>query len=485
MRKLIEILSNIGTTKEQSPSERRLIHIVNQASVAAILFCIVFLIANYYSGAYDAIAPSIFSIVLFAIVPFFNQSKQHSAAKSLFVGIALVLTTISVAVSELNTNMYHYFVIVFAAMLVFFPKKSSLKIILTVNLSCMGVSILVSYLGLLPKISLLNPLVLGVVNILILLSVVYILVSTLMKENYLFEKRTIQLLKNINERNFELSDEKTKFETTTEVLIETNAHLHEEVIQREMVEKSLRESNRTLQQFTYVASHDMKEPLRTIGSFSKLLERRVVDKLDEREREYLDFITNGVNRMSVLVDDLLEYAPLSNPVTFEKVDLNNTLELIKHSLINLLERKNGVIEIAQLPSLSANKSQLSQLFQNLISNGLKFNNKENPQIRIICQEQETDYLFSVADNGIGIPKAYQEKIWDLFQRLNNREEFEGSGIGLAIAQKVVTNHQGRIWVESKENEGTTFYFTISKNLSTPSKEVSKLTDLVVKETAHN
>ncbi len=485
MRKLIEIISNIGTTREQSPSERRLIHIVNQASVAAILFSIVFLIANYYSEAYDTIIPSLFAIALFAIVPFLNHYKRHSVAKSLFVGLALFLTTISVAVSELDTNMYHYFVIVFSAMLVFFPKRSSLKIILTVNLSCMGGSILVSYFGILPKLTLINPLVLGVVNILILLSVVYVLVSTLMKENYLFEKKTVQLLKNINERNLELSDEKTKFETTTEVLIETNAHLHEEMIQREKVEKSLRESNRTLQQFTYVASHDMKEPLRTIGSFSKLLERRVVDKLDEREREYLDFITNGVNRMSILVDDLLEYAPLSNPVTFEQVDLNNTLELIKHSLINLLERKNGVIEIAQLPSLSANKSQLSQLFQNLISNGIKFNNKANPQIRITCQEQETDYLFSVADNGIGIPKAYQEKIWDLFQRLNNREEFEGSGIGLAIAQKVVTNHQGRIWVESKENEGTTFHFTISKNLITPSKEVSELTDLVVKETAHN
>lgn len=485
MRQLIEIISKIGTTKEHTPSERRMIHIVNQASVAAILFSFIFLVANLYSGFNDSIIFSGLVIALFTLVPFFNYRKKHLIAKKLFVSIGMAATVIIVAMSELNTHTYYFFACVFAAMLMFFPKKRDLKIILTINVLCMSSSMLISYFNLLPKLSLLNPLALGIMNVLLLMLVIFFLVDTIMKENYLFEKKTSQLLANINERNLELSAEKESGETTAEVLIETNAHLHQEMIEREKVEKSLRESNHTLQQFTYIASHDMKEPLRTIGSFSNLLARRVAGKLDEREREYLDFITNGVNRMSILVDDLLKYAPLSNPVTFEKVDLNNTLELIKHSLINLLERKNGKIEVEQLPELYVNRSQLNQLFQNLISNGLKFNNKENPQIQITCKEQESDYLFSVSDNGIGIPEDYQEKIWLLFQRLNNREQFEGSGIGLAIAQKVVTNHQGRIWVESKPEQGTTFHFTISKKLCPPSLEVRELTDLVIKETTHN
>jgi len=437
MKQIIDFFSKIGTIPEHSPSEKRMIHMVNLASIAAISFSILFIAINLYSGVYDTIIPSVFVITLFAFVPFFNYRQKYLLAKKLFISIGLFATTIAVCISEINTNMYYYFATVFAAMLTFFPQKNNLKWILGANFLCMSSSMLVSYFGLLPKLNFLNPLSLGIINILLLMLVVYFLVSTLMKENQLFEQKTAKLLENINE-----------VETTAEVLIETNAHLHQEVIEREKVERSLRASNHTLQQFTYVASHDLKEPLRTVGSFAGLLARKLSDKLDEREQEYLDFITNGVSRMSILVDDLLKYAPLNNPVTFEKVNLKNTIDAIKHSLINLLERKNGVIEIDEMPVIDANRSQLSQLFQNLISNGLKFNSKERPIIKITCEEQDEAYLFSVSDNGIGIPKEHQEKIWMLFQRLHNREQFEGSGIGLAVAQKVVNNHQGKIWVKS-------------------------------------
>ncbi len=485
MRRFFELFSNIGTKKEHSPSEKRVINMVNQASVIAIFFSVIFIIINAYSGSYDVIIPSLIVIFLFSLVPFFNHQKQYSTAKKLFVGFGLFATTVAVAISELETNMYFYFATVFAAMLLFFPDKKYLKKIIMVIFVSMSSSMSISYFGLLPKLSLLNPLALGIINILLFMFVMYILISTLTSANQTFERKSIELLENINERNLELKAEKKKVETTAEVLIETNANLHQEVIEREKVERSLRESNHTLQQFTYVASHDLKEPLRTIGSFANLLVRKLKGNLDEREQEYLHFITDGVSRMSVLVDDLLKYATLNNSRDFEQVDLNNTLEVIKHSLINLLDRKNGDIEFGLMPKLYANRSQLNQLFQNLISNGLKFNTNPSPKIRIKCQEQESEYLFSVSDNGIGIPKDYQEKIWVIFQRLHSRDKFEGSGIGLAIAQKVVANHLGRIWVESEENQGTTFYFTISKKLCSPSKDVSDLVDLVIEETTHN
>ena len=485
MREFIKSISNIGTTIEHTPSEKRNIHMVNQFSVATIFFSIIFLFINLCSGGYDTIVPSFSAIILFTTVPFANYLKKYTLAKQLFIGIGLFATTIAVGMSELHTNLYYYYAMVFALMLVFFPGKKYLKRILIANFSCLTLSILISYYGLLPKLSLLNPLSLGIMNILLLMFVIYVLVFTLMKENHLFEQKTIKLLESLNERNIELNAEKEKVETTAEVLIETNASLHQEVIEREKVERSLRESNDTLQQFTYVASHDLKEPLRTIGSFSNLLARRLKGELGEREEEYLDFITDGVTRMSILVDDLLQYATLNNAVDFEKIDLNKTVIVLKHNLGNLLERKNGSIEVGEMPILYANRSQLNQVFQNLISNGLKFNTSSSPKIQITCQEQESHYLFSVQDNGIGIAKEYQEKIWIIFQRLHNRDKFEGSGIGLAIAQKVVANHQGRIWVESEANQGTCFHFTISKNLCPSSPEVTKLVDLVIRETADN
>jgi signal transduction histidine kinase len=481
----IENISNIGVNKQDSLRKKRVTRMVNQAAVIGIFFCSVSTIINLLTGFFSSAFFPFISGLLFATVPYYNSIGKYTKAKVIFSAIGYTTTFLIVSIVEISTYTFYYFICVFAMTLMFFPAKKQHGKILTITLFCMCGSLSIAHFELFPKIEVANSLFFGILNAVLLLFMLYVIVYSLVKENGIFEEKTIDLLDSINEKNEELVKEKNKVEATASTLIKTNSHLEQEILEREKIERSLRESNQMLRQFAYVASHDMKEPLRTIGNFSGLLAHKLKGKLSENEAEYLDFITDGVGRMSTLVDDLLKYAQLSNPMTYEEVNLNNTVFLISHSLKNLLDRKNVKLTIGQLPTLTANPSQVQQLFQNLMSNGIKFNNKSNPEIQIDCTEDETAYTFSVRDNGIGIPVEDQQRIWMIFQRLHSRAKFEGTGIGLAVVQKIVNNHQGNIWLESVENEGTTFFFTILKNLQPPSAELIELQETIDDEIVQN
>jgi len=478
MNYVIERLSNIGVNKEDSLSKKRVTRIVNQAAGISALFSALSMFINLIIGNSSAAIIPFVSAVLFALIPYFNHVRKYETAKIMLSSIGYIATTLVVSVVDINTYTFYYFICIFAVTIVFFPSKRQLWGTLALTMFCLISSLSISYFEFLPKLDVFNPLFFGIFNVILLLLLLSVLMSSMIIENNLFQERTDELLGSINNANEELRKEKRTVE-------KTNTHLQQEILEREKIENSLRESNQLLREFAYVASHDMKEPLRTIGSFSGLLARKLKGKLAEDEKEYLDFITNGVSRMSILVDDLLKYAPLNNPVSYERVNLNNTIEVVKNSLNNLLNRKNVKITIGELPILIANQSQLLQLFQNLVSNGIKFNDKLNPEIQIHCTENKSEYKFSVKDNGIGIPVESQERIWKIFHRLHSRTKFEGSGIGLAVVQKVVSNHQGQIWVDSVEGKGTTFYFTIAKNLCSDSKEMMKLQTKIEKETHQN
>lgn len=240
----------------------------------------------------------------------------------------------------------------------------------------------------------------------------------------------------------------------TQVLQEKN----QEIAQQN---ESLLQSNRSLEQFAYVVSHDLREPLRTIGSFSSLLARRYQDKLDQNARDFIEYIVMGVGQMSQLLDGLLAFARLSGQQAMlrEKTDLNNTLAQVLSALRSEIRQKNATIQLDFLPTLQAHPAQLHQLFQNLISNALKFNDKENPAIYIGYHKNGEGHHFFVQDNGIGINSRYFDKIFLIFQRLE-KQQYSGTGIGLAICEKVVEQHRGRIWVESVEGKGSTFHFTL-------------------------
>jgi len=227
--------------------------------------------------------------------------------------------------------------------------------------------------------------------------------------------------------------------------------------------KQLEHSNEDLAQFAYVASHDLKEPLRMIHSYTTLLERRYNDMLDENGKEFMHFIVDAVDRMKILLDDLLDYSRSGKqelPDTL--ISVADMMIVVSANLAKQIEDNKGslIVKSENLPAILAHKSQLMQLLQNLVSNGMKFRGERDPIIIVDCEKKKELFVFSVKDNGIGISKNNQEKVFEMFRRLHTKEEYAGTGIGLATCKKIVSNMGGDIWVESEEGEGSTFFFAV-------------------------
>ncbi len=225
--------------------------------------------------------------------------------------------------------------------------------------------------------------------------------------------------------------------------------------------KDLERSNTELQQFAYVASHDLQEPLRTIASFTQLLAKRYNDKLDDKAREFINFAVDGSKRMQILINDLLAYSRVGTqgkPFTPTRCDA--VLDRILKNLKTGIESSGAVITRDPLPVVMADEVQLAQLFQNLLTNAMKFRGADVPRIHISAAPDGTKWKVMVRDNGIGISPEHHDRIFVIFQRLHTKTQFPGTGIGLAISKKVAERHGGRIWIEPSPGGGTTFCFTI-------------------------
>ena len=241
-------------------------------------------------------------------------------------------------------------------------------------------------------------------------------------------------------------------------LLLENARLYENL---ERHAEELARSNTELEQFAYVASHDLQEPLRMVTSYVEILAEEYQDKLDENADRYIGYAVDGAKRMKALVDDLLAYSRLSSGANkFEDADCNEVVGRVMQALDATITETGAAVNCGSLPTVKGDGIQLHQLFQNLISNGIKFRSAETPTIEVSSQREGEHWLFAIKDNGIGIAPRHHEQIFQMFQRLHHRGQYPGTGVGLAVSAKIVQRHGGTIWVDSQEGKGTTMFFTI-------------------------
>ncbi|MCB0628172.1 MAG: hypothetical protein KDD15_00520 [Lewinella sp.] len=283
---------------------------------------------------------------------------------------------------------------------------------------------------------------------------------TFMQNRTLKDKNiAINLLNQVIE---DMQEQKEEVNKANKILTQQKQLLEEQSRQlRESLER-LEMSYEELEQFSYIASHDLRSPLRTIASYAQLLQRRYGGELDETADEFLAFIISGAQQMNDIISDLLAYSGIQEKKDqFAPIDLNEILCQVRFNLHAEIEETQARIDSGPLPAdLLASKSGMLQLFQNLIGNSIKFRGIQPPEVRISAQPQGAGWQFSIQDNGIGLDETYRKKAFLPFQRMSDRS-LPGSGIGLAICKKVVKLHRGKIWYESREGEGTTFYFTIA------------------------
>lgn len=239
------------------------------------------------------------------------------------------------------------------------------------------------------------------------------------------------------------------------------AELNQATAQLQLLNQELRRSNQELEQFAYVASHDLQEPLRAVTGYTQLLMSEYSDRFDDTAKSYAEFVIDGAKRMQQLIQDLLAYSRVgTRGKEFAPIDCNTVVREAMRNLQVAIAESHAEIILDTLPTLNADHSQLVQLFQNLIGNGIKFCQQDHPRIQIHAMQRKGDFLFQIADNGIGIKPQYLDRIFEVFKRLHTRREYPGTGIGLAICKKIVLRHGGQIWAESTPKVGTTFFFTI-------------------------
>ena len=251
-------------------------------------------------------------------------------------------------------------------------------------------------------------------------------------------------------------------------VLEQAHRLEDALSQLDARARELERSNQELETFAYVASHDLQEPLRMVASYTQLLERRYGEKLDDTAREFIGFAVDGATRMQSLIRALLEYSRVgTRGQDLSRFSLNDVLDTVRRDLSLAIQESGASVTNDPLPEVHADRTQITQLLQNLVGNGLKFHGGAPPRVHVSAEERARELVVTVRDEGIGIDPRYKERIFQIFQRLHGPAEYSGTGIGLAVCRRIVERHGGRIWVESQPGQGAVFQFTIPRREAKP------------------
>lgn len=260
-----------------------------------------------------------------------------------------------------------------------------------------------------------------------------------------------------------------RLKRSNNLMVSKNDLIKKQNIALEESNKALEKSNTELEQFAYIASHDMREPIRTIRSFNSLLQKKYSGALGDRGMEFVTFIEDASARLDIMLTDLLNYSRVNTKDKNKSfTNLSQSVNAAAKNLNGKITNNDVILNVALLPKVNVNQVQMERLFQNLIDNGIKYNNNKEKVIDINYHKNDSAHVFSVKDNGIGIEPQYKEKVFEIFRRLHSRSEYEGSGIGLATCKKIVEKHNGEIWLKSYPNKGTTVYFSIPISKDQPS-----------------
>ena len=434
---MLRKLTNIGIKEEYNLNERKRIKLLNRIVVLFSAFVSIKFFTEIIVRDLTGMMIAFSIIVSFMFTIVFHYYEKLVLARAYFITMmSLIVAATNIIFGHGFGSEFGFFPIIIA-IIIFFNKQSSRLLWILFFLIFYGLSNL--FLRHNEAILLAN-LSQSTFYYMFLscAGAVFLAASFFMNQNKKYEEQTLELLETLKTKN-----------------------------------EGLETANKELERFAYVASHDLKTPLRNINSFLNLIQRKIKKGQTEEISEYLEFAILNAKRMYNLIEDILEFSRFTNgEVSFQKEDLNEIIMIAINDIEEKINSKNVIINYPKFPAFYCNKTQMVSLFQNLIGNGIKYNESEIPVVDISYENDGENHIFSVMDNGIGIEEEYQEKIFDMFYRLHNQGEYEGSGIGLSTCKKIVTYHGGEIQLESEINKGSRFTITLPQ--SSQVKDKSKM-----------
>lgn len=456
MIQLWNTLSNIGIKDHLNIFEQRKIRIINQTNLHVALSClgiILFYIAIDYT---DFIWFSILTILVSSIPVLFNFFHKYTLAKASFVLMFFLIELLIAFILGEQSYMEFCILALPVSAILLFTEDSFKQNIALCSIGIAGFlccEFFYSFYS--PIIALPNPLAYKIIT-------GFALSLTLFQNVRFFKLDLLHIEKLNRTQNKILHHKRILIEEQNQALRQINGKLLLEIEGKKKAEKRLLAANEELQQFASVASHDMKEPLRTISSFSSLLSRQIPK--DKNAQEYLFFIKDAAERMTNLLHDLILFARAGkNTDSVRPVNLNDVMLTVQNNLHTTIKQKNAIIKYDNLPMVEGHFTPFIQLFQNLIANGIKYQKSHHQAIVTIhCEDLKDQVQIRIADNGIGMKTEYLKQIFSPFTRLHTQQEFKGSGIGLATCMKIVQRYGGEIWVESEFGIGSTFYIRLPK-----------------------